>query len=127
MRILISDSAKSVYHGMVGEIIKSLNSGQYVTVLVPDRFTMSVERGLLESLGKDASFLLEVQSFNYLARNELKKSPSRYLTPQGSVMLMADVIDKNKGDLLYYKNAAGKNGFAEKFSDAINYVLSCMA
>ena len=122
MRILISDSAKSVYHGMVGEIIKSLNSGHYVTVLVPDRFTMSVERGLLESLGKDASFLLEVQSFNYLARNELKKSPSRYLTPQGSVMLMADVIDKNKGDLLYYKKAAGKNGFAEEFSDAINVI-----
>ena len=122
MRILVSDSAKGVYHGMVNEIVKSLNNQHEVTVLVPDRFTMSVERGLLESLGKDSSFLLEVQSFNYLARNELNKKLSRYLTPQGSVMLMADVIDKNKSDLVYYKKAAGKDGFAEEFSDAINII-----
>ena len=122
MRILMSDSTKGVYHRMVKEIINSLNQQHKVTVLVPDRFTMSVERGLLESLGKESSFLLEVQSFNYLARNELNKRLSRYLTPQGSVMLMADVIDKNKDDLVYYKKAAGKNGFADEFSDAINII-----
>ena len=120
MKAILSNSTRGVYRAMVNEIKKSLNEQKMVTVIVPDYFSMSVERGLLQSLDKECTFHLEVQPFKNLARKALGEKEKRCLTKEGSVMLMADVIDKNKDGMEYYTKSAGRDGFSEEFADAIN-------
>ena len=120
MKAILSNTTHGVYHAMVNEIKKSLNEQKMVTVIVPDYFSMSVQRALLESLDKECTFHLEVEPFKNLAKRALGDKLKRCLTQEGSVMLMADVIDKNKDLMEYYKQAAGRNGFSEEFADAIN-------
>ena len=96
MKAILSNTTHGVYHAMVNEIKKSLNEQKMVTVIVPDYFSMSVQRALLESLDKECTFHLEVEPFKNLAKRALGDKLKRCLTQEGSVMLMADVIDKNK-------------------------------
>ena len=120
MEAILIKSTHGVYRAMVNEIKKSLNEQKKVTVIVPDYFSMSVQRGLLQSLDKECTFLLEVEPFKNLAKKALGDKEKRCLTKEGSVMLMADVIDKYKDELEYYSKSAGRDGFSKEFADAIN-------
>ena len=120
MKAILSNTTRGVYRAMVNEIKKSLNEQKMVTVIVPDYFSMSVQKALLESLDKECTFHLEVEPFKNLARKALGEKMKRCLTQEGSVMLISDVIDKNKDQMEYYKQSAGREGFSEEFADAIN-------
>ncbi len=122
MKIVTSNTSHDAYFRVLGEMKK--RAGQPIVVIAPDRFTASVERGLIATLGIESSFNIEVMSFTRLANRYLKGSIDKCLTPEGSVMLIAKVIDdcNKKGMLTYYGAAANKEGFASELYAALTAI-----
>lgn len=122
MKIVIANTSRATYGGIVKEIKKNLSQADGGIVIAPDRFTASVERGLLDSLGVDSSFNLEVMSFTRLANKLIGKDIKKCLTPEGSVMLIGKVIDDNRDKLSYYGKAAMVDGFANELYAALTAI-----
>ncbi len=91
-------------------------------VIVPDAFTLSLETGALERIGKEGSFDLEVMSFSRLASVVLGKKIKSCLSPAGSVMLLEKVIRSRESELKAYGRAAKKPGFAEEMYAALTAI-----
>lgn len=102
----------------------ALEEGFKLRVIAPDRFTASVERGLLLTLGEESSFDIEVMSFTRMADRYVGADIKKCLTPEGSVMLIGRVIDDclKAGRLSYYNKAAGKEGFASELYAALTAI-----
>lgn len=122
MKIILSNTAHDAYHRVLGELKKRLSQGGEHVVIVPDKFTASSERGIIETLGLSASFNVSVTSFTRLAEKTIGKRIKKCLTPQGSVMTLAKVIEEKRADLKYYGKAARVNGFADEFYAALTAI-----
>lgn len=117
MKLIISNTTRGAFEGVLSDIKAVLCDGGECVVLTTDRMTATVERALLDSMkvdGRACSFNLDVTTFTRLGTKMVKCLPSKCLTPEGSVMLLADVLAKRKDDLDYYRNAAHINGFASE-------------
>lgn len=121
MKIILSDSAGGAYLAVAEELKSNRGSGAHV-VLVPDRFTASVERELLRTLELDSTTDIEVTSFTRLADKYIGKDIKKCLTPEGSVMLLSKVLKDRADELIYYKNAARTEGAAEELYAALTAI-----
>ena len=119
MKMIFSNTAHDAYHRVLAELKKRLPSGGEHIVIVPDGFTASSERGVIATLGLSSVFNVSVTSFTRLAEKSMGAKIKKCLTPQGSVMLLAKVIEENRGGLVYYSKAARANGFAEEIYAAL--------
>lgn len=102
MKLILSNSSRGASMGVFSEIEKKLDEGKKCVVITTDRLTATVERALIEKLRMDAVFGLRVSSFTRLATVTLGDSVKKCLTPEGSVMLITDVIEKHRSELCYY-------------------------
>ena len=112
MKIILSNTAHDAYHRVLGELKRRLPDGGEHVVIVPDKFTASSERGVIETLGVSSVFNVSVTSFTRLAEKTIGSRIKKCLTPQGSVLLLAKVIEENRGNLRFYARAARATGFA---------------
>lgn len=122
MKIFLSNTAHGAYHRVLGELKHRLPDGGEHVVIVPDKFTASSERGVIETLGVSSVFNVSVTSFTRLAEKTIGSRIKKCLTPQGSVLLLAKVIEENRDSLCYYARAARATGFAEEFYAALTAV-----
>lgn len=122
MKLILSNTAHDAYRSVLDCLRRRLPEGGEHIVIVPDKFTASSERGVLETLGLDAAFNVSVTSFTRLAEKTVGRKIKRCLTPQGSVMLLAKVIEEKRDLLVCYGKAAGAVGFAEEFYAALTAV-----
>ncbi|MDR3216829.1 MAG: exodeoxyribonuclease V subunit gamma [Clostridiaceae bacterium] len=119
MKLILSDTFYGAYEGVADELKKRRDGEAAHIILVPDEFTMSVERGILTTLRETAAFDIEVLSFSRLAVKLLRQRIERCLTPEGSVMLLKKVIDEKKDDFKYYKRSRELPGFAKDMYAAL--------
>ena len=84
MKIILSNTAHDAYHRVLGELKRRLPDGGEHVVIVPDKFTASSERGVIETLGVSSVFNVSVTSFTRLAEKTIGSRIQRCLTPQGS-------------------------------------------
>lgn len=124
MKIITSTSAHDAYFRTLDDMKAALKEGFKLRIIAPDRFTASVERGLLLTLGEQSSFDIEVMSFTRMADKYIGAGIKKCLTPEGSVMLIGRVIDDclKTGRLTYYNKAAGKDGFASELYAALTAI-----
>lgn len=113
VKMILSNTYEQAFYGVLRELRETHSSGRNV-VLVPDKFSLSLERNILSKLGLKGSFNIEVMSFTRFATKSLKNNIKRCLTPEGSVMLMKKAINNVQPKLTVYKNAVLKNGFARE-------------
>lgn len=93
--------------------------GQHNIVLVPDKYTLSVESKLLERLRIDCTFDVEVMSFTRLAAKSMRDKINRCLTPEGSVILLRQAVQDVKKQLTVYTAAADVAGFPREVYAAV--------
>lgn len=87
--------------------------GERNIIIVPDQFSLTIEREVLEILDCDCCFDIEVVSFSRYADKVIGRR-GNLLNKQTSVMLLSRVIIENADKLLYYGKAAMHKGFAEE-------------
>lgn len=122
MKIIVSNTSRFAYRGVVEQLRANLSGSASNVVIAPDRFTASVERGIISSLGIDSSFGIEVMSFTRLAAKLLGKSIAKCLTPEGSVMLINKVIAENRASLKFYGKVATLDGFDNELYAALTAI-----
>ncbi len=122
MRIVVSNSARGAYCGVLKYLKQSIATSSRNIVIAPDRFTASVEKGLISSLGIEGSFGIDVMSFTRLANKIIGKDIKKCLTPEGSVMLIGKVISDLKDELQYYGRVAMADGFAHELYAALTAI-----
>ncbi len=88
-------------------------------LFVPDRFSLSYQKAVLEHLNIKGTFDIEVSSFPRLA-NKLLQNKKRLLDKQSEIMLLRKVIDEDKDDLLCF----GKIGKSVDFANDMYAVIS---
>lgn len=71
MKIILSNTAHDAYHRVLGELKRRLPDGGEHVVIVPDKFTASSERGVIETLGVSSVFNVSVTSFTRLAEKTI--------------------------------------------------------
>ncbi|MDE6302522.1 MAG: PD-(D/E)XK nuclease family protein, partial [Clostridia bacterium] len=120
MKIFTSNTSRGAYRGVLKELENRL--GESNVVIAPDRFTVSVERGIISCLGLDSSFGIDVMSFTRLADKLIGKDIKKCLTPEGSVMLIGKVIADNRDKLEYYGKVALTEGFASELYAALTAI-----
>lgn len=120
MKLIVSNTSRGAYRGVVDEI--KLRQGDKNVVIAPDRFTASVERGLISSLELESTFGINVMSFTRLANKLIGRDIKRCLTPEGAVMLIGKVIAMNRDKLTYYHKSASLDGFASELYAALTAI-----
>ena len=104
MKTVISNSTKGSIDGILQEVKKRLECGEECTILTADRNVATMEKTILETLQKcGAEFMVEVMSFTRFCVQTLGNDVRKCLTPEGSVMLLADVIERVSKDFVYYR------------------------
>lgn len=100
---------------------KSRGQTQKHLLFVPDRFSLSYQKAVLEYLNIKGTFDIEVTSFPRLA-NSLLKGSGRLLDKQSEIMLLRKVIDDNKSQLRCFARAGKSAQFANDMYAAISQI-----
>lgn len=114
LNLLTGNTFEAVNNGIVKNIITNgVKTARHI-VIVPDQFTLTSEKELLEKLNLASSFNLEVMSFSRLALKSLGKKVNNMLGQQASVMLLKKIILENADALSCYNKVARKKGYANE-------------
>ena len=111
MDLILSNTNYGAIEGVIERFKARFDEGEHIFI-VPDRFSMSMEKRLLESLNLTSSFNVEVVTFNRLAKKIMGNAADRCLTPEGSVLLLEKVVMESEGNLKYFKSFANRVSFA---------------
>ena len=119
--LILSETFDGAYKGLTEKLKANLaaNPMQSHYVIVPDKFSLTLEKRILSDLGLRGSVSVRVMSFTRMAAYFLKGKIKACLTPEGAVMLLQKVISENKASLKRYAGAAETAGFAGEMYAAI--------
>ncbi len=95
-------------------------------VIVPDRFSLSCEKLIMEKLNLTASFDFQVLSLSRLAGLVLgKKFDKKILSMLDAVMIVQFLIKKNKDRFVCFSSIPATTTFAQSLFDSISQIKSC--
>src|SRR5574344_253746 len=89
------------------ELVSSgLSSGHKQIFIVPDRFSLGMEKFVLESLNLTASFDIEVYTFSRLAVKSQDLSTKKVLSSLGATMIIQMLLEKYHSELKCFVHTA---------------------
>lgn len=105
MKTIVSNTTYGATKGVLDQVKQRLSFREDCVILTTDRNVANMERTVLKTLrGVGAEFKVKVMSFTRFAVQTLGDEVKSCLTPEGSVMLLADVIEQKRDELVYYKH-----------------------
>ena len=102
--------------------IKEKRGKRRQLLLVPDRFMLYYEKAVMEYLGEEACFDVEVVSFARLAGKMLGMTGEKFLSPQGAVMLLRKVIEEKRDEMVCFRSSYGNADFASEIYAVISQI-----
>ena len=108
LNIIFSHTAKGAAKALFERLKRT--PGRKI-VLVPDSYTLGVEKAVMEETGITATFDIEVTGFSRLAS---KETGVGVLSKEGGVLLMKRAINACAKDLKHYARVVGVQGFANE-------------
>lgn len=120
MRLYCIDSNTTLggHKGLFLRLQKNNTPGSKHIFIVPDRYTLGVEKEICEECFPNGTFSVDVCSFTRLAVKALGNAVKNCLSKEGTVLLLHRVIQENNDKLVYYKNIRSV-GFARELFAAI--------
>ncbi len=114
LKILLGNIRTGKTTFCINESLKRIEKGLKTYIIVPEQYTLQLERKLLES--SDVKSLLDVEVFGFerFAYNYFEKSGSlnkKNINEVTKLMLIKKILLENKEDLKYYKSSINKQGF----------------
>ena len=122
MLTVLSGRAGGLWQPVSGEIAKAYHQGHEVVLLVPEQFTLTAERELLDILQVPGFFRLHVLSpSRFISRvaDRLGQGEGRPLDERGKLMTVARSARRVQAQLGYYTGASSRPGFAGQVAEAI--------
>jgi ATP-dependent helicase/nuclease subunit B len=95
-------------------------------IITPDRYTLQLERELMNDLGENGAFDIAVTTFDRLLYTE--GISSKYLSQYGGAMLIRKIIDENndKERFLCFNRALLRGDFPANMYQTIMQLKSCL-
>ena len=122
--LIYGDNINAINSEVFCCVKENLNLYKNHIVIVPDKFTLLAEEGVLKACNKKATFNVEVLTLSRLAT--LLTGNDNNLSKQGGVMLVRKICEENKEKLKYFNTLAGKVGFTEIVYETIMQLKSCL-
>lgn len=116
LNIYSSNTTNGAISSCIGAI-KGLPATENAIVIVPDRFSLSVEQDIYERLGISGSFNIDVVSFSRFAV-KVNRNEKTFLSKEGTVMLLKKVMTSLQDKLVFFKNKISA-GFSRELFAAI--------
>lgn len=113
LQIILSNTTSCAITNAIASLGKRLAQDSSHIVIAPDRFTLSQEKEIYDTLGLRGSFNIDVLSFSKFAA-KLAYSKRRFLTKEGAVMLMKKIMMENMDIFTYYDKLSVSPGFAKQ-------------
>lgn len=120
-----SKSGKTQY--IYNKIASLVREGEQAILIVPEQFSHSAEKHLLELVGTIDDRGVEVFSFAHLAtatESKVGQVHRNKINQISKVLIIRNIIADCK--LEFYKNASKQNGFTEMFADSIDEMKKYM-
>ncbi len=94
-------------------------------VIVPDKYSLGVEREIFERLELCGASNIDVVSFTRLAVKAQSAAPKRCLSKEGAVILLRKVVDSVAKNLVHYNHVAHLDGFPKEIFAVIAAIRNC--
>jgi ATP-dependent helicase/nuclease subunit B len=120
VNIYSSNTFRGAFDGLTKALKENLQSDNII--IVPDRFTLTIEKEVLDKLNLAGSMNINVMSFSRLAAVMLENKIHRCLTPESAVMLLAKVIKANKDSLACYGKVRDISALSKELYAAISSI-----
>ena len=118
MRLFLieTNTGSAGYERVYARLEKNDSADVKHVFIVPDRFTLGVERDICEHYFHDGYTRADVVSFTRFAIKTIGKKIKKCLSKEGTVVLLDKVMRKNAEKLRYYKSLSGYNFAKELFA-----------
>lgn len=113
LNIFSSNVTSDAINNAIALLGKQNDSDSEHIVLVPDRFTLSQEKEIYQLLEMEGSINIEVMSFSRFC-DSMVETKQKFLSKEGTVMLMKKVLQQNMNIFSYYNNLNISYGFARE-------------
>lgn len=110
LEIIVSNTLNRAAQAVIDKIGEYDSEDVSHVVIVPDRFTMSVETEIFSRLKRSGAFNIEVVSFTRFAVKKLKGKCRKALTKEGAVVLLGEVAKELSEKLEYFSEPDKKRG-----------------
>ncbi len=94
-------------------------------VIVPDRFSLTVEKQILKLLNQKCCFNVEVLTLSRLVNRYIKNENKKLLTKNESIMLIKKCVIENQSKLNCFKQSSKTENFCENIFETIMQLKSC--
>lgn len=126
VNLFVSNNSFDAVDEQIKLIGKGIESGIEQFVIVPDRFSLSAERLVMEKLNLTASFDFQVLSLSRLANLVIGKNPTKkVLSMLDAVMIVQFLLKKNKDKFVCFSSIPITTTFAQSLFDSISQLKSC--
>lgn len=122
LNFFYSNTYRGAFDGLCKCLKANQSSGKSNIIIVPDRFSLTIEKAILDKLGIAGSMDNEVVSFSRLAALLLGNRIAACLSPESAVMLLAKVIRENKDSLSCYSKVKDITAFSKDMYAAISEI-----
>ena len=113
-------------YSQIDHIGKCLQSGKVQYVIVPDRFSLSMEKLVMERLGLVSCFDIHILSLSKLANLVIGNcDDKKVLGMIDAVIITQYILKKNKENLKCFTKIPASTGFAQVLFDSISQLKSC--
>lgn len=120
INIYYSNTFRGAFDRLSKRLSENLDKSNII--IVPDRFSLTIEKAILDKLDISGSMNIEVMSFSRLAAQTLGNKMYKCLSSESAVMLLAKVIRANSDKLLCYSNVKDIISFSKDMYTTITMI-----
>lgn len=129
LRLLFGGSGQGKTKYIMDEVIaRSIkNPLQKYYVMVPEQYSLQMQRDMILSHPKRGFFQIDVESFfrlSYLVFDECSVNPGALLEDVGVSMILKKILTRHEDELLYFKRSAKKQGFLDELKSMLMEFIS---
>ncbi len=126
IKCVFGDNFFDITNKQIELVGQGIAKGKKQLMIVPDRYSLTMERMVLEKLKIKASFDIDVVSFARLASKVLSRVQApQILSSLGATMVIEMLLTTHEKELSCFKNTAKTIAFASILFDSIAQLKSC--
>ena len=122
--IFLSNTNSGAINAIIDEIGKRRIDGRRQILIVPDRYSLYSEKKVMERLGLESTFSIEVTSLDRLADSYMSSKKLKYLSKSAGIMLVQKILLENHAKLQCFGGAMELMGFCENLFETIMQLKS---
>ena len=123
---VVGDNFNDITSKQIALIGAGVSKGRKQLVIVPDRYSLTMENRILDELKLTATFDIDVVSFARLGSKMLSRVQApQVLSSLGATMVIEKILTEHSNELKCFGNTAKTIAFASALFDSIAQLKSC--